>query len=154
MFVKLPAIMVFLGFMMLTGNSISQAQTCASKPLQFGLLLPNQTQSIDKYSTHALCYTSGTLITGTYRVSLNLPASMSNGASSIPVTFGPLDGVYWYNRSVWVGPTEYNPANSFTTQNSTRNIVIRLGAMVQVPTDASPGNYSGQVVITLQRIGS
>ncbi len=154
MLVKQPAIAVILWFIIFAGYNTAAAQTCASKPLQFGLLLPDQTQNIDKYSTQALCYTSGTLSTGTYRVSISLPTSMSNGTSSIPVSFGPVDGVYWYSRISWIGPIEYDPANTFTTQNSTRNIVLRLGATVQVPTNASPGYYSGPVVITVQRIGS
>jgi len=151
---KRPIIAILTWFIIVSGYDLSAAQTCTPKTLQFGLLLPNQTQSIDKYSTQALCYTSGTLATGTYRVSISLPTTMSNGSSSIPVSFGPVDGVYWYNRTSWIGPIEYNPANTFTTQNSSRNIVLRLGATAQVPANASPGYYTGPVVITLQRIGS
>jgi hypothetical protein len=154
MLAKRPTIVVISWFIIITGYDISSAQTCATKTLQFGLLLPNQTLSIDKYSTQALCYNSGSLITGTYRVSISLPTTMSNGSSSIPVSFGTLDGVYWYNRTSWIGPIEYNPANTFTTQNSSRNIVLRLGATAQVPANASPGYYTGPVVITLQRIGT
>jgi hypothetical protein len=79
---------------------------------------------------------------------------MSNGSTSIPVSFAPTDGAYWYFRIAWIGPTVYNPVNTFTTQNSSRNFVVRLGATMHVPPNATPGYYTGPVVITYQRIGT
>lgn len=130
------------------------AQTCASKSLQFGILLPGQTGIVDKYSAQALCFTSGQLTTGTYRISVSLPANMSNGSTNIPLSFTSTDAAYWYFRAIWIGPTVYNPVNTITTQNSTINLIVRLGATIHVPSNASPGYYTGPVVITYQRIGT
>jgi hypothetical protein len=132
----------------------SFAQICATKPLQFGYLLPGQTSSVDKYDSNALCLSRERITTGTYQVTISLPSSLVNGGSTLPVTFAPDDAVFWYFRGFWIGPIEHNPADTFTTQNSTRDIVVRLGGTVDVPAGAQAGQYTGQIVITMTRTGS
>ncbi len=138
--------------LLLSAQSI--AQSCTTKPLQFGYLVPGQTSSVDKYSSNAMCLARERIITGTYQVTISLPSTLANGVYNLPLTFAPDDAVYWYFRGTWIGPIEHNPAASFTTQNSTRDIVLRLGSTVSVPIGAQAGLYTGQIVVTLLRTGS
>ena len=138
----------------LCGVQRVDAQICTTKMLQFGKLLAGQTSTVDKLDAKALCYFTGLLSTGTYQVSFTLPTSMVSGSNSIPVSFSTTDGTYSTFRASWFGPVEYNPATTFTTQSSTRYIVIRLGATVHVPQNAAPGSYVGPIVLTIKRIGT
>jgi hypothetical protein len=151
-FTCLKSCLPYTILLLLSGQSA--AQVCVTKPLQFGFLVPGQTSSVDKYSSNAMCLTRERIVTGTYRVTISLPTTLANGASNLPVTFAPDDAVYWYFRGTWIGPIEHNPAASFTTQNSTRDIVLRLGSTVSVPIGAQAGLYTGQIVVTLLRTGS
>ena len=128
------------------------AQYCSTKPLEFGILLAGQTSVIDKYDAPSLCFNSGIITTGTHQVSITLPTTLNNGANSIPLSFAPDDGVYWYTRGGIIGPIVFNPASSFTTQNNTRQIALRLGGTLNVPANSQPGNYSSSIVITINRL--
>ncbi len=136
----------------MTSSGVSLAQACLNKPLEFGILVPGQTKTVDKYATEAMCHYRQSLVTGTYQVSIVLPESLTNGSTSLPLTFSADDAVYWYYRAIWVGPIEHDPANVFTTQSSTRDVVVRMGATIYVPSDASSGIYSNTIIITMTRI--
>ncbi len=150
---KFVWVLIFTCFYVITKGGTSYAQSCQTKPLEFGYLVPGQTKTVDKYSSEALCLIRERVATGTYQVSIALPSSLSNGANTLPLIFASDDAAYWYFRANWIGPIEHDPATTFTTQNSTRDIVVRLGATVNVPLEAPSGFYSNSIIITLNRIG-
>jgi hypothetical protein len=129
------------------------AQFCIGKPLEFGYLIPGEAKSVDKYDTNAMCFSRLRIVTGSYMISLTLPAHLSNGASTLPMSFAPNDAAYWFANTSLHGPIEHDPSVPFNTQSATRDVMLRLGGTVSVPLGSAPGNYAGTVVIIMTRTG-
>lgn len=82
-------------------------------------------------------------------VTFTLPTVLTGpGTSTIPVSFGGSDGLYW--TAYPTTSTTFNPNSAFATSlDVSGNLIIGLSGTVSPPTGTTTGTYTGIITLTV-----
>lgn len=82
-------------------------------------------------------------------VTFTLPTVLTGpGPSTIPVSFGGSDGLYW--TAYPTTSTTFNPNSAFATSlDALGNLIIGLSGTVSPPTGTTTGTYTGIITLTV-----
>ncbi|HYF38459.1 MAG TPA: DUF4402 domain-containing protein [Gemmatimonadales bacterium] len=128
----------------------ASAQVTALRNLAFGTIVSGTTTSVSKTSVSAAQWSiAGTFLAGgTFQ--LTLPTTLTGPGTAIPITFSATDGLRNTANNPATGTT-FNPSTTQTIPAAplSTTIYVWLGGSVSPPLNQAPGNYSGNVVLTV-----
>jgi len=81
-------------------------------------------------------------------VSFSLPAALTSGASSLPLSFGASSAV-WSNGNQPQNGTTFDPRTGIGVTPSRQNMAVWLGGAVAPPVNQRAGAYTGVVTLTV-----
>lgn len=130
----------------------------ASRPLEFGAVLPGVATTVDpRTAANAGEFELRGLRNAEFTATFTLPAALTVGPFSMPITFGPTSGCQDKDDK---GSCKYfDPRVPFTGRIANRNaprnaFFFRLGGTVTPAAAQQPGFYSGTIVIEFAYTGN
>jgi len=145
---RMLAVLAAWALLIPAGKAVAQVSTLRN--LVFGTITSGTTTSVNKASVNAAQWriSGGFLLGGTFQ--FTLPLALTGPGTPIPITFSTSDGL----RNTTNNPASGTTFNPHTVQTIPiapfgTTLYVWLGASVSPPTNQTPGNYTGTVVLTV-----
>jgi hypothetical protein len=143
-------LVVLAAWVLLIPAGKAGAQVSTLRNLVFGTITSGTTTSVNKASVNAAQWSisGGFILGGTFQ--LTLPLALTGPGAALPITFSTSDGLRNTSNNPTTGTT-FDPRTVQTISVAPfgTTVYVWLGASVSPPTNQTPGNYTGTVVLTV-----